>query len=142
MKDTQKFSARAADLLQQAIEAIASDMKARGLGAILWNNASAGFHFIPEVVTRSGDKASVHRIMGLYSFGGKVWLVEEDESGVDLSAFYNHDTEVPPVVVTLTESVAEADFGNPAGKIGFTTQGSLEEWTAIADCYFEALAED
>ena len=142
MKSTQQFSQQAQALFTQAKQALANDMEARNIGAILWNNATAGFHYIPAVVVRNGDKAKVVRIMGLYRYDGEVYLIEEDKAGVDINNFYNEDTEVPPVVVTLTESVAEGDLGNPTERPGFTTQGSLEEWTAIADCYFEALNED
>lgn len=141
MKATQNIARQGAQLLAQAQQAMADDMKARGIGAIIWDNAQAGFHFMPAVVVRQGDKATVDRITGLYLSDGQVWLIEEDKSKVSVDEFYNHDTEVRPVVVTLTESVAEKDLGTPDPAKGYTRQGSLEEWTAIADCYFEALNE-
>lgn len=141
MKPTQQIKESAQQLLGQARQAIGEDMAARGIGAIIWNNATAGFHFLPAVVTRSADKATVERITGLYLYAGTVWLIEEDKAKVSVDQFYNRDTEVEPTVVTLTESVAKKEFGDPADNKGFTVQGSLEEWTAIADCYFEALNE-
>ena len=55
--------------------------------------------------------------------------------------FYDDNTEVKPTVVTLTPDMAEKSLGNPDREDGYTRQGTLEEWTVIADAYFEALAE-
>lgn len=142
MKDTDNS---AVTLLQKAKDAIMDDMEARGIAAILWNNASTGFHFIPEILhTSSKDpsKTRVARIMGLYRYGGTLYLIEEDRAPVDFNDFWNRDTEAAPTVVTLSEDIAVKDLGDPEAVKGYTTQGSLEEWAAIADCYFEALNED
>lgn len=55
---------------------------------------------------------------------------------------YTPDVDVPPVVVTLSEKKAEEVLGDPTERRGFTTEGTVEEWTVIADCYFETLAEE
>ena len=55
--------------------------------------------------------------------------------------FYDPDREVKPAVVTLTPDRAAKALGDPDREKGYTRQGTLEEWLAIADCYFEALAE-
>lgn len=136
MKDT------TSTLLAQARRKIADDMEAREIGAIIWSIPSAGFHYIPEIVVsdNNGDPRSA-RITGLYSFGGKLYAIEEDEAGVSTEDFYRPEVEVPPVVVTLSADKAAKTLGDPADEKGYTEAGTLEEWVAIADCYFEALAE-
>ena len=36
-------------LLQKAKDQLAADLLQRGYGAVLWDLATAGFHFIPEI---------------------------------------------------------------------------------------------
>lgn len=131
------------EMFQRAKKAIAEDMKARGFGAIIWDNSTAGFQQLPEIEHLSTDdgKRSTIRITGLYSYEGKIYLMEEDKAGVSVDDFYNRDTEVKPTVVTLSEDMAAKTLGNPDEQRGYTRQGSLEEWLVITDCYFEALAE-
>lgn len=142
MKTTTNLTPEQA-LFMQAKESILNDMQARGLGAIIWDNARAGFHQIPEIVHVSAKdgKERVTRIQGLYVYDGDLYLIEEDRAHVSIDNYYNHDTEVKPTVVTLSKDMAQGSLGNPHNEKGFTDQGSLEEWTVIADCYFEALAE-
>ncbi|MBD5206187.1 MAG: hypothetical protein HDS12_02230 [Bacteroides sp.] len=130
-------------LLQQAKQKMADDMKVREIGAIVWNVAEAGFHYIPEIVVSDieGDPKSV-RITGLYNYNGNLYAIEEGVADVDMERFYRRGVDVPPVVVTLSLDKANELLGDPENKPGFTTAGTLEEWVAVADCYFEALAED
>lgn len=130
-------------LFAEAKKSILNDMKARGLGAIIWDNSTAGFHQIPEIdhVSTKTGKERVARIQGLYSYNDNLYLIEEDRAHVNIDNFYDHNTEVKPTVVTLSETMAKESLGDPDDEKGFTTQGTLEEWTVIADCYFEALAE-
>lgn len=133
------------DLLAKAKQDLADNMADRGIGAIIWDNASAGFHYLPELelpLKEGQENPDTVRIMGIYDYKGALYLIEEDNSGININDFYNHDTEAKPVVVTLTPDIAGGEFGDPAGKPGFTQDGDLEEWLAVADCYFEALAED
>lgn len=133
----------ATDLLKKAQQEMIEDMKSRDIGAILWDNATADFHTIPEIVhTNDKGETRVARIMGLYRYNDTLYLVEEDRAPINFNNFYNRDSEVKPVVVTLTEETARAELGDPTAVKGYTTQGSLEEWLGIADCYFEALAEE
>lgn len=131
------------DLLGKACQDLIDDMKERNIGAILWDNATAGFQYIPEINLTEDDteQPDCSRIMGLYRYDDELYLIEEGKARVDFNDFYNEDTEVKPSVVTLTESVAQKELGNPTEEKGYTTEGSLEEWLAIADCYFEALNE-
>lgn len=138
MKNTEKAPNR---LFDKAVKEMKEDMVNRGLGAILWDLSTAGFHYMPEVTVGSGDKAEVESVMGLYLYNDKLYLVEESKSGVKLSDYYNRDTEVAPTVVTLTPDSAEDHLGNPTKQKGYTDKASGEEWLDIADCYFEALAE-
>lgn len=134
----------AASLLEKAKKDIMEDMAGRGIGAIIWDNASAGFHQIPEITHRSvktPGKTRVARIMGLYAYKGMLYEIEEDRAPVKFDDFWDKDTEAAPTVVTLSEDIAEKDLGDPEAVKGYTTQGTLEEWTVIADCYFEALNE-
>ncbi len=129
-------------LFSQAISRIADDMRDREIGAILWNNSTAGFHYIPEVsVSVKEGRTDVVRIMGLYLYDDTLYLVEEGKAPVELTEFFTDGVEVPPVVVTLTEDSAREHLGDPEGRKGYTTQATNEEWLVIADCYFEALAE-
>lgn len=123
------------DLLNKALHQLAEDMKAREIGAIIWNIPEASFHYIPELEV-SGQTV---RVTGLYLYQNKVYAIEEDKPGVSIEHFYRHGIDVPPTVVTLSESKAVELFGTPADSRGLTSQGSLEQWTVIADCYFEAL---
>ena len=143
MQDTHTYRQSAAELLDQAKKGLMENMAQRGIGAIIWDVASAGFHYIPEITHHSleKDKTRVARITGLYVYEGTLYLIEEDRSGVSVDQFYDPNTEVKPTVVTLSEDKAQKELGNPLSTKGYTTQGSLEEWLAIADCYFEALAE-
>lgn len=140
MENTMK---EALGLLDQAKQKIIEDMQQKEIGAILWDNSSAGFHFIPEILHRSektGKERTV-RVTGLYHADGRLYAVEEDRAPVHLTDFYTHGVDVPPVVVTLTDDVAARELGDPEEVKGYTLQGTLEEWLAIADCYFEALNE-
>lgn len=143
MTNTDSYRNSVAGLLANAKKELMENMVERNYGAIIWDLASAGFHYIPEIVHHSQekDKTRVARITGLYAYNGQLYLIEEERSGVSVDEFYNPQTEVKPTVVTLTPDKAESELGNPESRKGFTQQGSLEEWLAIADCYFEALAE-
>lgn len=141
MSDTQQA---VADLLAKAKGDLMENMQQRGIGAIVWDNSTAGFHYIPAVVVKDPKdpgKNETVTISGLYRYDGELYLLEEDSAPVSVDQLYNHDTEVKPTVVTLTEETAEKELGDPKNAKGFTTEGSLEEWLTIADCYFEALAE-
>ena len=142
--DIKAYTDSARELFTNAKEALLDDMKQKGIGAILWDNATAGFHYIPEIVHRSDEKNKVRvaRIEGIYRFSGQLYLIEEDRAPVSVSKLYDPDTEVKPTVVTLSEDSAMRTLGNPEKVKGYTQQGSLEEWLAIADCYYEALNED
>ena len=142
MENTNQESAK---LFADAKQALAEDMEARGIGAVIWDNAKAGFPYLPEVVCHSSKepgKSIVAQIMGLYRYNGVLYLIEEDRSPVKFKDFWNPDTEAAPTVVTLSEDIAVKDLGDPETVKGYTTQGTLEEWTAIADCYFQALTQD
>lgn len=140
-KDTNTAASK--EMFARAKAAIAADMDARGFGAIIWDNSTAGFRQIPEIlhISTSTGKERVARIEGLYCYGGEVYLIEEDRADVGIDNFYDHNTEVKPTVVTLSDDMARKALGNPDEERGYTRQGTLEEWTVIADCYYEALAE-
>ncbi len=142
MSDTEdmKVSDR---LVADAKEQLAEDMKQRGYAAIIWNNATADFHYIPEIVVGHLKNGSdiVVRVTGLLADGDKLYAIEEGAPGADISNYYNAETDVAPVVVTLTAKTAARMLGDPADSDKFTTAGSNEEWLVIADCYFEALNE-
>lgn len=131
-------------LFAKAKSDMIADMKSRGIGAIIWNNATAGFQNLPVVVCHSKkdpEKTRVATIMGLYRYDDVLYLIEEDRAPIQFDDFWNPDIEAAPTVVTLTEDIARKDLGDPEAVKGYTTQGTLEEWTAIADCYFQALTE-
>ena len=131
--------------LKEAKQKMIDDMEARGIGAIIWSIPDAGFHFIPEinhVSEKDGkEKRRVARVTGLYHYNGTLYAIEEDRAPIHFDQFYTPGVDVPPVVVTLTPDKATEDLGDPEAVKGYTTQGTLEEWLVIADCYFEALAE-
>lgn len=131
------------NLLADAKQRIIDDMKVREIGAIIWSVPDAGFHFIPEIFHTSEKDGHTRtaRVTGLYRYNDTLYAIEEDRAKVSVDEFYRHGIDVPPVVVTLTETKAIEHLGDPEKVKGYTTQGSLEEWTVIADCYFEALAE-
>lgn len=127
-----------APLLEKAKNDLAADMENRGIGAIIWDNSTAGFHFIPTATAADGKAINV---AGLYNCKGELYLISENCPCADIDHYYNRETEVKPTVVCLTANVAEVDLGDPADCPGFVTAATLEEWLAIADCYFEALNE-
>ena len=129
-------------LLDKALGQLAEDMENRELGAIIWNLATAGFHYLPElsVPGKNGETETI-RVTGLRLADGKIFAIKEGLEDADISNFYTPEIDVPPVVVTLTPSMARETLGNPEGKQGSYTGGTTEEWLAIADCYFEALNE-
>lgn len=130
------------DLLRKAKEQMVEDMKSREIGAIIWSIPDANFHYIPEIVVSDADgNPKTVRVTGLYSFGGRLFAIEEDVAGVSVDHFYRAGIDVPPVVVTLSEDKADEQLGDPTEAKGYTAAGTIEEWVAIADCYFEALAE-
>ena len=142
MENTQKTEAA---LLNQGKRDIIADMKTRGIGAIVWNNATAGFPCRPEILHRSAkdpSKTRVAVIMGLYACNDVLYLIEEGRAPIKFDDFWDRDVDAPPTVVTLSEDVAQNKLGDPEAVKGYTTQGSVEEWTAIADCYFRALNQD
>ena len=131
------------DPLQRAIDELKANMAERGIAAIIWDVEEAGFHYIPEVSLPDSteEDPKVARVSGLYSYGNNLYLILET-AGIDINEFYNPDSEVRPTVVTLSSDLAAKYLGDPKGKEGFDKDGDLEEWLAVADCYFEALAED
>ncbi len=142
MENTNK---QVSELFSDAKAALVADMKSRGIGAIIWNNETAGFPYLPEVVCHSKkdpEKSRVATIMGLYRYNGVVYLIEEGRAPIKFSDFWNPDTEAAPTVVTLPENETIKELGDPEAVKGYTTQGTLEEWTAIADCYYQALNQD
>lgn len=134
-------TARPQSLIDGAKLQIIEDMKTRGFDAIIWDIGTAGFHYIPEIVTGEDNREReiVKRITGLYAYDGKLYAIEEGAPGTNIKDYYNPATEVAPTVVTLTTSMAKEDLPNPIESNYFTLAGSDEEWLVVADCYFEAL---
>ena len=130
-------------LMDRAKDQVVKDMENRGIAAIIWDIATAGFHYIPEVVTGKDKKGDdiVVRITGLYAFRGVLYAIEEGAHGTAISNYYNKEVDVAPTVVTLTEDMALAELGDPTVSKGFTTAGSNAEWLTLGDCYLEALNE-
>lgn len=131
------------DIFAQTRRDLADDMDARGIGAIIWDNATAGFHFIPEINLAADDaeQPDCARVAGLYEYDGTLYLIEEDKGAFDFNDFYDADTEVRPSVVTLSPAIARKMLGDPTKREGFSTGGSIEEWLTVTDCYYEALNE-
>ncbi|MBD5204377.1 MAG: hypothetical protein HDS82_05845 [Bacteroidales bacterium] len=139
MENTQNQGS--SQLLEKAIGDLMTDMASREIGAIIWDNSTAGFHYLPEVTVEENGKKRVARVTGMYRYDGRLYLIEEDVAGVDIDRFYDKDSEVKPTVVTLTEDMASRVLGDPRSEKGYTTEGSLEEWVVVADDYYEALTE-
>lgn len=139
----EKNRGASADLLSKAKSDLRANMAQRGLAAILWDVEEAGFHYIPEVSLPDSteEDPKVARVCGLYSYEDELYLILET-ADINIDEFYNPDTEVRPTVVTLSANLASKYLGDPSNKEGFDPDGDLEEWLAVADCYFEALAEE
>lgn len=139
----EKKTGATADLIGKAKQDLKANMQQRGIAAIIWDVEEAGFHFIPEVTLPDSteEDPKVARVSGLYSYGDDLYLILET-ADLDFEEFYDPDTEVRPTVITLSSDLAAKYLGNPAGREGFDNEGDLEEWLAVADCYFEALAEE
>lgn len=139
----EKNNAATADLLEKAKADLRANMSERGIAAILWDVEEAGFHYIPEVPLPdyTEEDPKVAKVSGLYAYEGELYLILET-SDLDFEEFYDPDTEVRPTVITLSTDLASKYLGDPRGKEGYELDGDLEEWLAVADCYFEALAEE
>lgn len=139
----EKTREASADVMGKAKTDLMADMASRDIAAIIWDVEEAGFHYIPEVSLPDSteEDPKVARVTGLYSYKDELYLILET-AGLNLENFYDPDSEVRPTVVTLTPDLAARYLGDPQGKEGFDPFGDLEEWLAVADCYFEALAED
>ena len=139
----EKKSGATADLLGKAKSDLRENMTQRGIAAILWDVEEAGFHFIPEVALPDSteEDPKVTRVTGLYAYGEELYLILET-ADVNFDEFYNPDSEVRPTVITLSSDLAAKYLGDPEGREGYDPEGDLEEWLAVADCYFEALAEE
>ncbi len=138
-------NAAVTDLLAKAKSDLAENMTDRGIGAMLWDLATAGFPYLPEIEIPSEkdtEEPETVGVMGIYNYEGELYLIEEGISGVDFDKFYNSDTEAKPSIITLSPDSAQKTFGDPKERKGFNPGGNLEEWLAVADCYFQALAED
>lgn len=122
----------------KAVQSIADNMAGKNIGAIIWDLSSAGFHYIPMATSESGQAI---RVAGIYRYGDRLYLIDESNPRANMDLYYDRDTEVRPVVICLSPSVAPSDLGDPERSSGFTTQASDEEWVVIADCYLEALNE-
>lgn len=145
MEKTEENIRAAQELLAKAKGDIAEDMKSRGIAAVIWDLSTASMQYIPEIMLRKpeeGKSGEVVRITGIYLYDDTLYLIEEDKAGVSVNEFYDRETEVKPSVVTLSEDVARENLGNPEGKAGYITSGSIEEWLTIANCYFQALIEE
>lgn len=131
------------DPLYKAKADLMDNMAQRGIAAIVWDVEEAGFHYIPEVALPDSteEDPKVERVTGLYSYKDDLYLILES-ADLNFEEFYNPDSEVRPTVVTLSADLAEKYLGNPSNKKGYDKYGDLEEWLAVADCYFEALAEE
>lgn len=131
------------DPLGNAKVDLMADMASRGIAAILWDVNEAGFHYIPEVELPDSteEHRKVARVAGLYSYKNVLYLILES-ADVKMDEFYNPDTEVRPTVVTLSSDLAAKYLGDPKDEAGYDPDGDLEEWLAVADCYFEAIQED
>ena len=138
-----KNTGSVADLIGKAKSDLMANMTQRGIAAIIWDVEEAGFHFIPEVSLPDSteEDPKVARVIGLYHYKDDLYLILET-ADLDFEEFYNPDTEVRPTVVTLSSDLASKYLGDPKGKEGYDLEGDLEEWLAVADCYFEALAEE
>ena len=138
-----KNSGASADLLAKAKSDLMANMAERGIAAILWDVAEAGFHYIPEVELPDSteEHPKVAKVTGLYAYNNDLYLIL-DTADVNLDEFYNPDNEVKPTVVTLSSDLASKYLGDPKESDGYDNEGDLEEWLAVADCYFEALAEE
>ena len=141
MKFSDKYASQIGALLADAKKELAANMEQRGIGLIVWNLFTAGFHYLPEVSIRSAKGSDVVRISGIYRKGDELYLLEEGKAPVSTADLYNPDSEVEPTVATLPESEADEKIGNPATAKGLTQEANLSEWLVVADCYFEALAE-
>ncbi|MCM1320386.1 MAG: hypothetical protein NC217_08435 [Muribaculaceae bacterium] len=139
MNKEMRNQADAQVLFERAKEDIALDMKSRDIGAIMWDNAQAGFHYPPEVtVTNSDGKSSVWTIHGIYRVSDTLYLIGPG-AAVGVDNYYKKGITVKPIVHTMTEDEAERTIGIPNEGRGYTTQGTVQEWLTIADCYFAAL---
>ena len=140
----EKRNASEGDLIAKAKGDLIKDMAQREIAAIIWDVEEAGFHFIPEIELEDStpEDPKTARVNGLYSYADKLYLIVEGEADIDYNDFYDRDIEVKPVVVTLTRDLAAKYLGNPQHEKGFSLEGDLEQWLAVADCYFEAIAED
>lgn len=140
----EKNNEAVANLLDKAKGDLMENMKERGIAAIVWDLSEAGFPYLPEIELPDStpEDPKTVRITGLYSYEGKLYIIEEDVADINFDDFYNPDTEVKPVVVSLTPDLASKYLGDPEKEPGYTLDGDLEEWLAIADCYFQALAEE
>lgn len=135
-------AADAEALFQQAKDDMAADMKAREIGALLWDNAAAGFHYPPSVMVSDASGAdSSWVIHGIYRVDDKLYLIGPKVK-VTVDDYYRKGIDVKPVVVRLSEADAAKDLGDPDEARGFTTRGTVQEWLTVADCYFEALNLD
>ena len=56
MKKTQELAAQVSQLFASAKKELLANMEQKGIGAIIWDNATAGFHYIPEIIHRSDDE--------------------------------------------------------------------------------------
>lgn len=132
-----------ANLLEKAKAELIANMAERNIAAVIWDVEEAGFHYIPEIELEDStpEDPKVARVSGLYAYADKLYLIVEGEADIDYNDFYDPNTEVRPTVVTLSRDLANKYLGNPAHEKGFTTEGDLEQWLAVTDCYFEALAE-
>lgn len=139
----EKNTGATADLLGKAKADLMANMAQRGIAAILWDVEEAGFHFIPEVELPDSteEDPKVVRVTGLYAYNKDLYLILET-ADVNFEDFYNPDTEVRPTVITLSSDLAGKYLGDPKDDDGYDNEGDLEEWLAVADCYFEALAEE
>ena len=139
----EKNTGATADLLGKAKSDLRANMAQRGIAAIIWDVEEAGFHYIPEVELPDSteEDPKVVRVAGLYSYKEDLYLILET-ADINFDEFYNPDNEVKPTVITLSASLASKYLGDPENREGFDPDGNLEEWLAVADCYFEALAEE
>lgn len=140
----EKNTGATADLLAKAKRDLMENMADKGFAAIVWDVNEAGFHYIPEVELEDStpEKPVTARVGGLYAYDGELYLIIDGVADVDYNDFYNDNSEVRPTVVTLSKDLAAKYLGDPRKEKGFDPDGDLEEWLAVADCYFEALAEE
>ena len=110
--------------MAKAKSRLADDMRQREIGAIIWNIAEAGFHYIPEIKLDDpcGGKPRTVRVTGLYLYKGRLVRYGRRCRRFQCAELLYSRSGCAPGSGHSDPSVAGETLGTPSEEHGYTDE--------------------